>query len=309
MAEVHDLEESIRAAAFSWIREQSGRYGGVLPRKLLERGFEFGGARITLLGPAGIWKPAAFVMVPLSITTTVESPYDDAPSVDGRLIYRYRGSDPNHRDNRGLREAMRTHTPLIYFKAVEKGAYVPIWPVYVEEDHPEDLYCTVLTDLAFAFPGTENRSILEPYASEPAGEELRRYIDRVVRQRLHQGAFRAKVLRAYRTSCTLCALKHEELLDAAHIIPDTEERGNPVVTNGLSLCKIHHAAYDQNIIGINGEFEVHVREDVLREVDGPMLRYGLQETEGRKIILPASKANWPDRDRLTERYKRFREAG
>ena len=254
-------------------------------------------------------RAAAFNLAPLSITTTTNGPYEDAAGVDGRLLYRYRGDDPDHRDNRGLREAMRTRTPLIYFKAVERGAYVPIWPVYIEEDHPGELYCSVLTDLAYVLPGAGSRDTLAAVAAEPGGEELRRYIDRVVRSRLHQGAFRAKVLRAYRTSCTLCALRHEELLDAAHIIPDTDERGAPVVSNGVSLCKIHHAAYDQNIIGIGPDFDVHVREDVLAEIDGPMLRYGLQETEGRAIILPSRISDWPDRERLEERYRRFREAG
>lgn len=302
-------EEHMRAASFSWLKEQAARFGGVLPRTLLVAGFEYQGRRVTLIGPTGIWKPAPFELMPISITTTIESPYDDAPSIDGRILYRYRGDDPNHRDNRGLREAMRTHTPLIYFRAVDKGAYVPIWPVYIESDHPAELFCRVVPAASFALPGAESREVLSGLAAEAGGEEIRRYIDRVVRSRFHQGAFRAKVLRAYMTSCTLCSLRHEELLDAAHIIPDTEEAGTPVVSNGLSLCKIHHAAYDQNIIGIGPDFEVHVREDVLREVDGPMLRFGLQETEGRSIVLPARRADWPDRDRLEERFKRFREAG
>jgi predicted restriction endonuclease len=39
-------------------------------------------------------------------------------------------------------------------------------------------------------------------------------------------------------------VKHEGLLDAAHIVADSEE-GPPAIQNGLSLCKIHHAAFDQ----------------------------------------------------------------
>jgi putative restriction endonuclease len=247
--------------------------------------------------------------MPLSITTTTSGRYDDALGVDGRIRYRYRGDDPAHRDNRGLREAMRTQTPLIYFNSVEKGAYVPVWPAYIEEDHPDDLLCVVRTDAAYAFPALQGEAQRRGFAAEEGGAELQRYVNALVRQRLHQGAFRAKVLRAYTTRCTLCLLHHEELLDAAHIIPDSEEGGLPVVTNGLSLCKIHHAAYDQNIIGIDPDYEVAVRADVLREIDGPMLRYGLQEMEGRKILLPTRKNLWPDRERLEARFRRFREAG
>jgi len=302
-------EDAIRLAVFQWLKEYSARYGGVLPRALLAHGIDVGGRHVTLLGPKGIWSPAGFGAVPLSITTTINGPYDDACGIDGRLVYRYRGDDPDHPDNRGLREAMKTKTPLIYFHAVEKSAYVPVWPVFIEENHPESLYCIVRTDLEYAIPGAHANTLLAGFAAEPEHEALQRYVDHVVRQRLHQGAFRARVLRAYHTSCTLCALKHAELLDAAHIIPDAEESGTPVIRNGLALCKIHHAAYDQNIIGIDPDFHAHVREDILQEVDGPMLRYGLQKMNDQTILLPAHKGDWPERDRLSERYKRFLEAG
>lgn len=302
-------EESIRAAAFRWLREQTELYAGVLPWNLLVRGFEFEGHRITLVGPPGIWKPALFDRIPISIRTGTGGGYDDSPAFGDQLHYRYRRGDPNHRDNEALRAAMRTNTPLIYFKSVEKGAYVPIWPVYIIEDRPEESACIVRTDAAYVLAGLEPNDRLSDLAAEEGGAELQRYVNRVVRQRLHQGAFRARVLRAYRTRCTLCSLRHEELLDAAHIIPDVEEAGVPEVTNGLSLCKIHHAAYDQGIIGIDADYRVAVRRDILNEIDGPMLRYGLQELNDHKIILPPRREHWPNRDRLDERYRRFREAG
>ena len=52
-------------------------------------------------------------------------------------------------------------------------------------------------------------------------------------RRLHQATFRERVLHAYRTSCAICRLRHRELLDAAHILPDGHPRGEPVVPNGL----------------------------------------------------------------------------
>jgi putative restriction endonuclease len=117
------------------------------------------------------------------------------------------------------------------------------------------------------------------------------------------------VLLAYQTQCTFCRLKHGELLDAAHIISDGEDKGDPVVSNGLSLCKIHHAAFDNNIIGITPDYNVHVREDILEEVDGPMLKYGLQSMHGNRLILPKHKVDFPDRERLEYRYEQFMKAG
>jgi putative restriction endonuclease len=130
-----------------------------------------------------------------------------------------------------------------------------------------------------------------------------------MRERVHQPIFRAKVIRAYDVQCAMCRLKHAELLDAAHILPDTHERGLPVVTNGLSLCKIHHAAFDNNIVGIRPDLVVEVRREVLLEIDGPMLKHGLQEMNGARLTVPRHRSLQPDTARLEERYAQFRLAG
>ena len=127
-------------------------------------------------------------------------------------------------------------------------------------------------------------------------------------RRVHQKGFREIVLKAYKSKCALCSLKHSELLDAAHIIGDKEDYGEPVIQNGLSLCKIHHSAYDQNILGINPDFKIKVRRDILEEVDGPMLKYGLQSLDNKNLILPIHRNDWPDRDRLDIRYSEFLKA-
>ena len=137
----------------------------------------------------------------------------------------------------------------------------------------------------------------------------RNYITSTVKNRLHQKSFRERVLLAYKEQCSFCRLKHVQLLDAAHIIPDGEEMGDPVVINGLSLCKIHHAAFDSNLIGVTPDFRIEVREDILRETDGPMLKHGIQELQSQKIILPHDRDLWPDRDRISIRYARFKAVG
>jgi putative restriction endonuclease len=116
------------------------------------------------------------------------------------------------------------------------------------------------------------------------------------------------VLAAYREQCCICHLRHLELLDAAHILPDRHPKGEPSVTNGLGLCKIHHSAFDANIIGVDPDARVHVREDILRETDGPMLRYGLQEVAGSTLILPRKSDLRPNPDFLAERFEVFRAA-
>ncbi len=89
-------------------------------------------------------------------------------------------------------------------------------------------------------------------------EPQREYARRLARQRLHQPAFRTRVLLAYETRCAICELKHGSLLDAAHIVPDSEEHGVPPTSNGLAPGKIHHAAYDQNTLGVSPDYRVAV---------------------------------------------------
>lgn len=296
------MDDLIRNSAFLWLKEQIEIYGEVLPRNLLEKGFEFQGKRITLIGPQGIWKPA-LMSYPLSITTIVDGPYDDKPSVDGLLLYRYRGTNPNHPDNIGLRNMISLRIPLIYFLGLIKGRYRVIRPVFIVNDDPKNLVFSVAVDETQSL-SFENENSLE----EPSVFYRRLYITRQTWIRLHQQSFRERVMHAYRYQCTLCKLKHAELLDAAHIIGDKEELGDPSIQNGLSLCKIHHAAFDKNLLGITQDYIIKVREDILHETDGPMLKYGLQSLENNKIILPHRHVDWPDQQRLEIRYQIFKEA-
>jgi putative restriction endonuclease len=78
------------------------------------------------------------------------------------------------------------------------------------------------------------------------------------------------------------------------------------VQNGLSLCKIHHAAFDNNIIGITPDYQIQVREDILQEIDGPMLKHGIHEMHGNNLILPRSSSLRPNKDWLAERFKNFK---
>jgi putative restriction endonuclease len=129
-----------------------------------------------------------------------------------------------------------------------------------------------------------------------------------VLRRLHQSSFRERVLRAYQQCCAICRLRHDELLEASHILPDGHPLGEPVVPNGLALCKLHHAAFDAYIIGVSPDLDVQVRLDILHEIDGPMLQHGLQGFQGRRIHVPRPDHLKPNRDFLAERFERFRRA-
>lgn len=292
------LELALRQSIMDWVAERAVRRGGWLTRDELLGGFTRDGESLALIDQSrGIRNPRALEAT-LSIVSSPQGPYQDWDSDDGLLHYAYRHGDANGSDNRKLRRALALGVPLILFVKPQPGLYVPIHPVYVVADEPDRRSFAVALDESFRF-----MSDLQHLT-----DDQRRYALRLSRQRLHQPLFRGQVIHAYNQRCAICTLHHPELLDAAHIIADGQERGDPVVVNGLSLCKIHHSAYDQRLLGVSPDYEVAVNRDLLAETDGPMLRHGLQEMHGRRLLLPEHRADWPDRGRLAVRFDSFRQA-
>ncbi len=258
------------------------------------------------MSPQGIFKPKILPEIPLSISTTPESPYNDGAVQDNLFLYSYRGTDTQHRDNVGLRKAMATRTPLIYFFGIVPGKYMAVWPVFIVHDDPTALaFKVAVDDPVYVAKGAEVDDSRWAENDDPRRE----YITRTVRARLHQRGFRERVLRAYREQCACCRLRRLELLDAAHIIADSKPEGLPSVRNGIALCKLHHAAFDSYLFGIRPDYHIEVRKDVLREKDGPMLIHGLQELNNQKIILPTPARLLPDPILLERRFEEFRKAG
>lgn len=303
-------DQAVRLAAFRFLEEQVQLSGeaGAIRRSVLERGFVLEGERVPLLGPQGIFKPRVLDAIPLSITTVPvvqgeARPYDDAFGPDGLLRYRYRGTDPSHHENRGPRLAMQLQVPLVYFHGIVPGLYAAEWPVFIVGDDPAALTFTVSVD--------ERRfATLDASGVQEEPPDLRRrYATRLFRQRLHQTEFRERVVRAYQHHCAVCRLKRDELLEAAHIVPDANSLGAPVVPTGVALCRLHHAAFDRYLIGIRPDCVVEVRRDILDDSDGPMLIHGLQGFHGTSLLLPRVRALRPDPVLLEVRYERFRQAG
>jgi putative restriction endonuclease len=130
-----------------------------------------------------------------------------------------------------------------------------------------------------------------------------------VQQRLHQATFREAVLSAYGGRCALTGLPEPRLIDAAHIVVDQDDGlGQPVVPNGLPLSKMHHAAFDANLIGIDPDYRIHISEALLALNDGPMFEFGVKALNGRALRLPSRPSDYPDRDRLALRFDQFRKA-
>jgi putative restriction endonuclease len=80
-----------------------------------------------------------------------------------------------------------------------------------------------------------------------------------------------------------------------------------MVPNGIPLPKIHHAAFDAHLIGIDPDYRIHVSDRLLNQNDGPMLQ-AFKRLRGSTIYLPSQSKDRPDRDRLALRFDQFKQA-
>ena len=303
-------EPGFREAVFAWLRAR------MLVTPVFSRddlaAVTVGDRVVRLIATqSGIWKPKGMVAA-LSMSTgyyvdETTRPYADGIGTDELLRYKWRGTDRDHADNRALRSAMEMQVPLIWFVGVGHRAgsntqvFQPVLPVWLIAEEPgEHQFVLALeaSQLELVDHGSLHVSAIE-----------RRYNLVTAKQRLHQPLFRARVLHAYERRCAVCRLPFEKLLDAAHIKSDSDG-GEARVSNGLALCRIHHGAFDANILGIDADYKVTIKESVLDTFDGPTLQHALKEMHGAKLAqLPASRPERPDRALLDERFQQFLRAG
>ena len=292
-------DDDVRSSCFASLDVLCAKFGEDVPyRAGLDAGFPFRGRRVPFLTPyKGIYRaavqrgPAA-----LSINTSSDSPYDDQETEDG-FLYKYRAGSVSQPDNVALRAAFTLQTPLVYFVGTRPGLYKPLYPCYVLADDPAN-------GRVLVSPGRMTGPLDEREPTLVEDPLERRYVFRETRVRVHQARFRGRVIPAYRNQCAICRLKEERLLDAAHIVGDADLNGEPVVSNGLSLCTIHHRAFDQDLVGISPHYEVRVAKRLLEDDDGPMLEI-LKGSHGVTIELPRARVSRPDPERLAIRFERF----
>jgi putative restriction endonuclease len=305
---LNDQEElAFREAAFAWIRAQQLRKPFFTREDLSE--FSYGGTTHRLIGLfTGIWKVTALSDTAIAFSTAYvpdgsKRPYEDGEGPDGLQRYKWRGTDPNQSDNRALRRAMERNLPMLWLVGI---GFVPgttqqlfdvRYPVYLIGEEPAEHQFVVALE--------QDQKIIPSGEPVAVQEIVKRYNERIVKARYHQPLFRARVIHAYEERCAVCRLPFTELLEAAHIRPDSQG-GSTKISNGMSLCKIHHGAYDADIIGISPDYTVHVRDSVLATFDGPTLQHSIKEMDGEALRqIPKETSSKPDRELLAERYDKF----
>jgi putative restriction endonuclease len=299
-----DDDDELRAAAFAFLRDLTDRSGGLVTRRDL-REFVFKGEQISLEQHMRGIRHLAGYPAALSILTTFskypeDRPYEDDIGDDGYPRYKWQGSSATAADNAAVRQAMVLGKPVAWLRGISDRLYEAIFPTWIVDEEPQQQQFVLAINEGMSAAWQK-----DVFLSPPDSVRRREYALRVVRQRLHQPVFRRIVLIAYRQQCSLCRLRHPELLDAAHIREDAQG-GEPIVTNGIAMCAIHHRAFDSQVFGIRPDLVVEVRSDVRNEQDGPTLEHTLQGLHGEKLALPGNPKAWPDPMLLEERYARFK---
>lgn len=287
-------DQDIRLAALAAARSLQQRWGDAVPFEEIEKGCLVDGERMLLMSRAeGVFKPAALSAGVLSIRSTLLSRYTDERLSDRHTYYEY---SPLPGRNERIRVSMQEEHDLIYLLQVKgkpNAEYMVIAPVRVVGDDPATGRFTV--DLSPQLP------LYDPARLEPIVAPPRLYESATVQVRLFQAHFRKAVLGAYEDRCCVCSLPERPLLDGAHIIPDREPEGEPVIQNGLAMCVLHHRAFDTEILTVDADYKVRVFEERLVHPGDPANRV-LLDLHGRAIRLPEDRAMWPDRERLENRY-------
>ena len=126
-------------------------------------------------------------------------------------------------------------------------------------------------------------------------QERQMVVSQIVRK-YRAADFRKRVLGAYGHRCAVCGVQLQ-LIDAAHIIPVAVSTSTDETINGVALCKLHHAAYDRNLISFDEQYRIQVSHSEVVRLSNLNLVGGIQDFQrGLKsvLILPFDRRDYPN---------------
>ena len=116
-------------------------------------------------------------------------------------------------------------------------------------------------------------------------------------KKIREPGFRRTIMRIYDYTCAVCELQiltlnGESVTEAAHIIPFNKSN-NDDVRNGISLCKLHHWAFDRYLFSVDESYIITVSN--LMTEKGPT-EWKLTTLNGKGILLPKLEELYPAKE-------------
>lgn len=131
---------------------------------------------------------------------------------------------------------------------------------------------------------------------DDVGNNERKRVIREVVTKYRAHDFRRRVIGSYENKCAVCDIQLG-LIDAAHIIPVADNSSTDETSNGIALCKIHHAAYDNNIISFDENYRIEVSDVTRRGLEHENIAGGFDDfVKGLRdcIALPLDEMDRPN---------------
>lgn len=128
----------------------------------------------------------------------------------------------------------------------------------------------------------------------------RRVLVSSVRKRYRENDFRSRILSAYSDTCAFCGVQLR-LLDASHIVPVAHESSTDNTNNGISLCSLHHRAYDNGLISFNERYEIEISSASIKRLSNDNVLGGLDGFRAslrQSILLPGNLSDYPSQGNI-----------
>ena len=280
-------------------RELAQAYDDLVPLDRLREGFEHDGQRMSFGSfYKGIHRstaqrgPAA-----LTLTTSFKDPYADAfDTAGGSFTYAYRAGALDQADNRALRAAFELQTPLVYFRALAPGQYWVVAPMFVTADDPAARM--VVLEPGLPVQDMQPGGLVSPPTCAPTRPARR--------------ATGCTSSASSSTSCapTATAARSARCASASSSRPRTSSptprpRASPRWSTASRCARSTTSRSTATCSASTPRASSTSPDRLLREIDGPMLRTGLQGFHGGSIAVPRRPQDRPDPHRLELRFERF----
>jgi len=114
-----------------------------------------------------------------------------------------------------------------------------------------------------------------------------REVERMVKVRVNQSAFRGAVLTNFNNKCCITGIGLLELIVASHIVPWSKDKVNRLSpANGLALNALHDKAFDKHLITVTDDLTIKISPKFYQYKDVESINQNFIGYDGKQLIEP-----------------------